>query len=134
MCGALARASCALLLLLSLDCCHPQEGELKRHEPAATPRAGVGRADDALAVHRRAVSVDMHADTVQFIIDEGANINQRLAATQLDAPRMREGGLDAQFFSIWVEPQFYGRGGEGAVARADEQIKAVRALPEEHPA
>src|SRR5437764_714125 len=135
VCGAVARVpcACALLLLLSLHGCHMQEGELKNNEPAATPRASGQSADDALAIHRRAVSVDMHADTVQFMIDEGADINRRLATTQLDAPRMRDGGLDAQFFSIWVEPQFYGRGGEGAVARADEQIKAVRALAEEHP-
>ncbi len=46
---------------------------------------------------------------------------------------MREGGLDAQFFSIWVEPEFYGTGGERAVARADEQIEAVRALAENTP-
>src|SRR2546423_2544275 len=134
VCGARARVlrACALLLLLSLNGCHTQEGALKNNEPAAAPRAG-GQSADALAIHRRAVAVDMHADTVQFMIDEGADINRRLTTTRLDAPRMRDGGLDAQFFSIWVEPQFYGRGGDGAVARADEQIKAVRALAEEHP-
>jgi membrane dipeptidase len=61
---------------------------------------------DALSIHRRAVAVDMHADTVQFVVDEGADISRRAAGTHLDAVRMREGGLDAQFFSIWVEPEF----------------------------
>jgi len=75
----------------------------------------------------------MHADTVQFVIDEGADINSRVQTTHLDAVRMREGGLDAQFFSIWVEPEFYGTGGARAVARADEQIAAIRALAERHP-
>ncbi len=75
----------------------------------------------------------MHADTVQFVIDEGADISGRVHGTHLDAVRMREGGLDAQFFSIWVEPEFYGAGGGRAVARADEQIAAVRALAENHP-
>jgi membrane dipeptidase len=92
-----------------------------------------GDAGDALAIHRRAVAIDMHADTVQFVVDEGADINTRLQTTHLDAVRMREGGLDAQFFSIWVEPQFYGLGGASAVARADEQIAAIRALAEHHP-
>jgi membrane dipeptidase len=46
---------------------------------------------------------------------------------------MKEGGLDAQFFSIWVEPQLYGGGGAGAIKRADEQIDAVRALALKHP-
>jgi membrane dipeptidase len=89
--------------------------------------------DDALSIHRRAVAIDMHADTVQFVIDEGADINTRLRTTHLDAVRMREGGLDAQFFSIWVEPEFYGLGGASAVERADEQIEAIRSLAELHP-
>lgn len=89
--------------------------------------------EDALTVHRRAVAVDMHADTVQFVIDEGADISQRTETTHLDAERMREGGLDAQFFSIWVEPEFYGLGGAEAIARADAQVEAVRALAEQHP-
>jgi membrane dipeptidase len=88
---------------------------------------------DAPAVQRRAVCVDTHADTVQFMLDEGADINTRLTSTHLDAVRMREGGLDAQFFSIWVEPEFYGLGGERAVARADAQVARVRALAERHP-
>jgi membrane dipeptidase len=89
--------------------------------------------DDALAVHRRAILIDMHADTVQRVIDEGADINRRLPDGHLDAVRAREGGLDAQFFSIWVEPQFFGTGGPAAVRRADRQIAAVRALAEDHP-
>jgi membrane dipeptidase len=101
------------------------------HTPHDSPTAA--RGDDALSIHRRAVAIDMHADTVQFVVDEGADINRRLRTTHLDAVRMREGGLDAQFFSIWVEPQFYGWGGASAVARADEQIEAIRALAASHP-
>ena len=136
----------ALLIIyvaaLSLACCHAPGGDLKKdetktgHTPEAeraTPVSADAGAHDAAAVHRRAVSIDMHADTVQFMVDEGADINSRLVTTHLDAVRMREGGLDAQFFSIWVEPQYYGLKGERAVARADEQIKAVRALAEQHP-
>lgn len=66
----------------------------------ATPGRAAAGATDHLAVHRRAVAIDMHADTVQFMVDEGADINERRADTHLDAARMREGGLDAQFFSI----------------------------------
>lgn len=89
--------------------------------------------DEALSVHRRAVAVDMHADTVQFVIDEGADLSGPVETTHLDAPRMREGGLDAQFFSVWVEPEFYGMGGAEAIARADQQVAAVRALAERRP-
>lgn len=113
---------------------------MKKEETKQTRNADAGGgtpepagSHDPASVHRRAVAIDMHADTVQFMLDEGADINTRLTTTHLDAVRMREGGLDAQFFSIWVEPQYYGLKGERAVARADEQIKAVRALAEEHP-
>jgi membrane dipeptidase len=70
---------------------------------------------------------------VQRMIDEGADINRQLPDGHFDAVRARAGGLDAQFFSIWVEPQLYGGGGERAVKRADEQIAAVRALTEKYP-
>lgn len=88
---------------------------------------------DAAAVTRRAVSIDMHADTTQRMLDEGVDINNRLADGHFDAVRMREGGLSAQFFSIWVAPDLYGSGGASAIRRADEQIRAVRALAEKHP-
>ncbi|HEX8162678.1 MAG TPA: dipeptidase [Pyrinomonadaceae bacterium] len=102
-------------------------------DPAARARDDAGPAPDALALHRRAILVDMHADTVQRVVDEGANINARLADGHLDAVRAREGGLDAQFFSIWVEPEHFGAGGAAAVERADLQIAAVRALAAERP-
>lgn len=88
---------------------------------------------DSLAIHRRAIAIDMHADTTQRLVDEGLDLSQRLADGHLDAVRMKEGGLDAQFFSIWVEPGIYGATGEGATKRADVQIAAVRALAEKHP-
>ncbi len=100
--------------------------------PAETKRM-IDDDNDPRVIHNRAILIDMHADTVQRILDEGVDINERLADGHLDAARMREGGLDAQFFSIWVEPQFYGAGGKSAVERADRQIAAVRALAEQHP-
>ena len=90
-------------------------------------------AADPLSIHRRAITVDMHADTVQRVIDENVDINQRLSDGHLDAVRAKEGGLDAQFFSIWVEPQLFGSGGASAVKRADIQIEAIHNLAIKHP-
>jgi membrane dipeptidase len=98
----------------------------------APARAGAGAADPA-SVHREAILIDMHADTVQRMIDEGADISERLPDGHLDAARARAGGLDAQFFSIWVEPRYFGVAGPRAVERADRQIAAVRALAERRP-
>lgn len=102
----------------------------KTQTPANTSAA---RTDDASAIHRRAIAIDMHADTPQRLLDEAADLSQRLPDGHFDSPRAREGGLDAQFFSIWVEPQLFGGGGASAMKRADDQIAAVRALVEQHP-
>ena len=88
---------------------------------------------DAMSVHQRAIVVDMHADTPQRLVDESVDLSQRLADGHLDTVRAKEGGLDAQFFSIWVEPQLFGAGGAGAMKRADIQIDAVRSLAAKHP-
>jgi len=89
--------------------------------------------NDPLVIHRRAIIIDMHADTTQRLVDENVDLAQRLPDGHLDAVRAKEGGLDAQFFSIWVEPQLFGGGGERAMKRADVQIEAVRNLAAKHP-
>lgn len=89
--------------------------------------------DDALAIHRRAIAIDMHADTTQRLLDEKVDLQQRLVDGHFDSVRAREGGLDAQFFSIWVEPQLFGGGGRNAMKRADDQIATVRELTEKYP-
>jgi len=88
---------------------------------------------DARSIHRGAIAVDMHADTPQRLLDEQVDLAQRLPDGHFDSVRAREGGLDAQFFSIWVEPQLFGAGGASAMKRADDQIAAVRALAEKQP-
>jgi membrane dipeptidase len=89
--------------------------------------------NDALAIHRRAIAIDMHADTPQRLLDERVDLSQRLPDGHFDSVRAREGALDAQFFSIWVEPELFGNGGPRAMKRADDQIAAVKALTEKHP-
>jgi membrane dipeptidase len=90
-------------------------------------------AADPLSIHQRAIAIDMHADTAQRLLDEHVDIEQRLSDGHFDAVRAKAGNLDAQFFSIWVEPQLFGGGGPSAIKRADDQISTVRALAEQHP-
>ena len=129
---ALASVSLAGLALVG---CRMSQNSNATPPVAASPvaQSEIKPGDDPRAVHNRAILIDMHADTVQRMIDEGADINRRLSTTHLDAVRMKEGGLDAQFFSIWVEPEAYGLKGARAVERADEQVAAVRALAERNP-
>jgi membrane dipeptidase len=89
--------------------------------------------NDPVAIHRRAIAIDMHADTPQRLVDEHVDLDQHLPDGHFDSVRAREGGLDAQFFSIWVEPELFGGGGLKAIKRADDQIAAVKELTEKHP-
>lgn len=86
-----------------------------------------------MEIHRQAIIIDMHADTTQRLLDESLNMAVRDSEGHLDSVRAREGGLDAQFFSIWVEPQLFGGGGPRAMKRADDQIAAVHELAEKYP-
>ena len=95
------------------------------HEPT--------RDTDPHSIHQRAIVIDMHTDTTQRLVDEQLDIAAKLSDGHFDSVRARQGGLDAQFFSIWVEPQLFGGGGPVAIKRADEQIAAVRRLAEKHP-
>src|SRR5688500_2240625 len=86
-----------------------------------------------LSIHQRAITIDMHADTAQRLLDEQVDLQQELGDGHFDAVRAKAGGLDAQFFSIWVEPQLFGVTGARAMKRADLGIATVRASAEKHP-
>jgi membrane dipeptidase len=89
--------------------------------------------NDPISIHQRAIAIDMHADTAQRLLDEQVDLQHELDDGHFDAVRAKAGGLDAQFFSIWVEPQLFGATGARAMKRADDQIAVVRALAEKHP-
>jgi len=78
----------------------------------------------AKQLHDRAIVIDSHDDTTQRLVFEKAfNLAARNKNGNIDIPRMREGGLDALFFSIWVPSDVTG---PPAVKRALDQIDAVR--------
>ncbi len=118
-------------ILISSDC-----QSIERDKTKATmtnPSETTATVNDPLAIHRRAIVVDMHADTAQRLVDENVDLSQQLNDGHLDAVRARQGGLGAQFFSIWVEPDLFGGGGPAAMKRADIQIEAVKNLAAKHP-
>ena len=82
-------------------------------------------------LHDRAIVIDSHDDTTQrLIFDKAFDIGKRNPNGNIDIPRMREGGLDALFFSIWVPSEVTG---PTAVKRALDQIDAVREAVRMHP-
>ena len=94
-----------------------------QQDPAVSARAR--------QVHDRAIVVDTHDDVTQRLMFEKTfDIAARNKTGSLDIPRMREGGLDALFFSIWVTGDVTG---PAAVTRALDQIDAVRQAVRKHP-
>jgi membrane dipeptidase len=84
----------------------------------------------ARALHFRSIVVDTHDDTTQRMLDPQFDLGARHPEGNVDIPRMREGGLDAIFFSIWIPGAITG---PDAVQKALEQINAVRSQVIEHP-
>src|SRR6266481_2068094 len=123
----------ATLVFLNSSCRKSAQPENEASKTMNAKSENTTAPNDPLAIHRRAIVVDMHADTTQRLVDENVDLAQRLSDGHFDAVRAKEGGLDAQFFSIWVEPELFGGGGERAVKRADVQIQAVRDLAAKHP-
>lgn len=90
----------------------------------------MGLALGMLLLVQQPLIVDGHIDTPQRMLDMRADISARLPDGHVDVPRMKEGGLTAAFFSIWVDAR-YGRG--TAFRRAVDLIGAVRALADTNP-
>ncbi len=84
----------------------------------------------AKKLHAASIVVDTHDDTTQRLLDPNFDFGARHTDGNVDIPRMREGGLDAIFFSIWIPGTVTG---QPAVDRALAQIEAVRRTVAAHP-
>jgi len=74
-------------------------------------------------LHFSAIVVDTHDDTTQRFLDGKFDLGARNSLGSIDIPRMKEGGLGAIFFSVWIPSKITG---PEAVNRAMTQIDAVR--------
>jgi membrane dipeptidase len=83
----------------------------------------------AKKLHFSSIIIDTHDDTTQRLLTPGFDIGVRHTDGSVDIPRMREGGLGAIFFSIWISGTVTG---PEAVKRALDQIDAVRQMVRTH--
>ena len=86
-------------------------------------------AERAHKLHFSSIVLDTHADTTQRLLDGKFDIGTRHPDGHVDIPRMREGGLNAQFFSIWMLGTITGA---PAVQKSLDQIDAVRTMVRTH--
>jgi len=54
-------------------------------------------------VLERVIIIDTHADTPQMMLDEGYDLPDPNSPYMISIPKMRQGHLGAEFFSIWVD-------------------------------
>src|SRR6185312_788735 len=80
-------------------------------QTAKTTMAGKTKTStpSAKAIHESALVIDTHADTTQRLLDEGFDLANPPAGDpgHLDLAKAKKGNLDAEFFSIWVDPEKY---------------------------
>jgi len=96
----------------------------------ATVAADDSISERAKKLHFSSIVVDTHDDTTQLMLDPKFDLGERHTLGSIDIPRMREGGLSAIFFSIWLPSKITG---PTAVERALQQIDAVREQVRKHP-
>jgi len=86
------------------------------------PASGDEIAERAKKLHFSSIVLDTHDDTTQRFFSTDFDIAKRNADGSIDIPRMREGGMNAIFFSIWIDGRIMG---PPAVQKALDQIDAV---------
>ncbi len=95
--------------------------------------------EQALLWHQRVLTVDTHCDTPFKLLEQGWDIGQyhktgeRGSGCQ-DLPRMKEGGLDASFFAVFVgqgprTPEGHARAKEKAMAILDAMDAMYKKYP-----
>src|SRR5277367_4347643 len=83
----------------------------------------------ARKISAEAVGIDSHMDTIQRVLIGGADLSKRLPYGHSDFPRLREGGMKAPFFALWV-PVYY-KGAE-AVRRTLDLRDAMQSVLDAH--
>jgi membrane dipeptidase len=123
-------ASCLLISALSLAQT-PQSPT--RHKTAAktTKAKSAPRVATPRSIHESALIIDTHADTPQRFLDEHFDLAEDtpISDGHIDFGKIKKGNLGAEFFSIWVEPEFKGH----YARRAMDLIDSVYQQAARHP-
>jgi len=77
---------------------------------------------EARRLHFSSIVLDTHDDTTQRFSSSDFDLGRRNPDGSIDIPRMREGGMNAIFFSIWIDGHIMG---PPAIQKALDQIDSV---------
>ena len=77
--------------------------------------------------HDKSILADTHNDVLSsLVVDQGLDISNRLSTGHSDLVRLKEGGVDIQFFSIWTDKE--PRNKEGCFKDAIQEIDSLVSL------
>jgi membrane dipeptidase len=79
--------------------------------------------EEVMKIHRSALLIDTHNDVTSRTVG-GSDIGQRAATGHTDVPRLREGGVGAVFFAVYVAAEYVN--GNRSAHRTLEMIDTVR--------
>jgi membrane dipeptidase len=86
----------------------------------------------ALAIHRRAIVIDTHNDITTPMTNDDYDLGgEPPTPYRTSIARMKQGGLTAEFFSLYVKPWYVEHG--GAARRTLDMIDSVYRAIERHP-
>lgn len=86
--------------------------------------------DSVMRFHQQSILIDTHNDVLSSLVMDGKDIGQRLSTGNTDLPRLKEGGVDVQFFSIWCDGT-YGKG--TAFKYANREIDSLMSIIHRNP-
>ena len=79
--------------------------------------------DRASKLQFSSIVLDTHDDTTQRFFTKDYDLGRRNPEGHVDIPRMKEGGMNAIFFSVWIDGRITGA---PAIQKALDQIDAIR--------
>src|SRR6202171_4705373 len=86
----------------------------------------------ALAIHRRAIVIDTHNDITTAMTNDDYDLSGTPPVPyRTSIERMKQGGMTAEFFSLYVRPWYVVHG--GAARRTLDMIDSVYRAVERHP-
>jgi len=57
----------------------------------------------AKQIHQKVIVFDGHCDTILEVVNHKRTLEKKSTTGHLDIPRMKEGGVDVQFFAVFIE-------------------------------
>ena len=114
----------SVVVLVTLSLCLAIVGH------GASSMGGQGSLERARRIHAETIGIDSHIDTLQRVLNGKEDISRRTGKGHVDLPRLRDAGMRAPFFALYV-PTYY-KGAE-AVRRTLQLRDAMQSVLDAHP-